>query len=247
MDNRRISQIINYAYGRRYSLDQTPAPVPVGRTRRALESVRPLAAVIFQRRFQITVTVLLIILTAATIYYYNILVMAEQNMQAATNKVSALMQRRDNLSVNLSKAVRDYSEHERNIYLTLLMLRSGMPMDEVKKGKLQDLLKSLPTPDKDAPVNSKNIPITQWDRLLAVSESHPEMKLSANFLNMMTALTEVEKDLAQERIRHADVTNVYSTWVAQFPSNLFAVIFGFKPVTYSPPLEDSKAFKPISY
>jgi LemA protein len=85
------------------------------------------------------------------------------------------------------------------------------------------------------------------DRLLAVAEQYPDLKLSSNFDRLMKALIEVEKDLAVERIRYNDMANIYSTNLAKFPINVYAWIFGFETQPYFEATEEAQSFKPIDY
>ena len=63
----------------------------------------------------------------------------------------------------------------------------------------------------------------------------------------MTALIDVEKDLASERIKFNDAVNTYTTNTAKFPINVYAWIFGFQVRPYFEATEDAKSFKPIDY
>ncbi|MBW1942798.1 MAG: hypothetical protein JRJ51_08180, partial [Deltaproteobacteria bacterium] len=62
---------------------------------------------------QLLPTGLLALVIGGSIYYYNLLVITEQDVLAEKGKVQALLQRRNDISINLSKATFDYSRHER--------------------------------------------------------------------------------------------------------------------------------------
>jgi LemA protein len=85
------------------------------------------------------------------------------------------------------------------------------------------------------------------DRLLAVAEQYPDLKLSSNFQSLMTALIDVEKDLAVERIRYNDAANFYTTILYKFPTNFYAWVFGFEDLPYFEATHEAKRFKPIDY
>jgi LemA protein len=84
-------------------------------------------------------------------------------------------------------------------------------------------------------------------KLMALAEQYPDLKLSSNFQSLMAALIEVEKDLATERIKLNDMVNTYTTNVAKFPCNMFAVLYGFPRSPYFEATEEAKAFKLITY
>lgn len=247
------STIIRRAYGRRYDLDSYPmVSRPRGYLGYYLSKVYPVLGVVKEKRFQIFVVLFLAILIGGSIYYYNLLVTTEQDVLAERGKVHALLQRRNDISINLSKAVFDYSRHERGVFTAVVALRSILSEHGVKDAKLEEIMKNLEQPEKVAVEKAgKKVagadPLSALDRLLAVAEQYPDLKLSSNFLNLMTALVEVEKDLAGERIKYNDAANVFTTNLAKFPINIYAWIFGFDQQPYFEATDEAKSLKPIDY
>lgn len=245
-----INNVIRRAYGSRYNLDSYEI---VSRRQHYLSRIRSVAGIINQKRVQ-TVTILLVVLiSASTIYYYNLLVDTQQNVLAARGKVDALMQRRNDISINLSKAAYDYSKHEQGVFTAVVGLRA-MLSDEKAKGQQPEEIVQKP----DAPKMPGGVveqggggallsPLASLDRLLAVSEQYPDLKLSANFITLMTALIDVEKDLAAERIKYNEVANIYTTNLNKFPVNIFARIFEFETQPYFEATQEAKSLKPIEY
>jgi LemA protein len=64
-------------------------------------------------------------------------------------------------------------------------------------------------------------------RLLAVAENYPELKANQNFLELQNQLEGTENRIAQERRRFNQAAQEYNTKIMQFPTNLFARMFGF--------------------
>ena len=241
--------IIRRAYGRRYRLESYQM---VSRPRYYLSRAQPVVGVIKKKKFQILIVLLFALITGGSIYYYNLLVTTEQDVLAERGKVDALLQRRNDISINLSKAVFDYSNHERGVFTAVVALRSILSENGVKDTKLEEIMKNLEQPEKVAAGKagekvSGADPLSALGRLLAVAEQYPDLKLSSNFLNLMTALVEVEKDLAAERIKFNDAANVYTTNRAKFPINIYAWIFGFKERHYFEATDEAKSLKPIDY
>jgi len=104
-----------------------------------------------------------------------------------------------------------------------------------------------PPPARAGETLSASKDLSPLTRLLALAEQYPDLKLSNTFINLMTALIEVEKDLAMERIKYNDAVNVYTTNTAIFPINIFAVIFRFKDKPYFEATQEAQKLKPISY
>nr|WCC90947.1 magnetosome protein MamQ-1 [Desulfobacteraceae bacterium] len=253
METSNISRIIQNAYSRRYNLD-TYDLVPKYRYYLAamMNSIR-------SRKAMILTVILLTALAAVSIYYFNLLVSTEQDVLAATGKVNALLQRRNDLSINLSKAVFDYSLHERNVLTAVVGIRTLLSKKGVDFQSVQSIMNES-NPDKFVPpaepelpqekLNKENVPldpVAALARLMAVAEQYPDLKLSLTFQNLMTALIDVEKDLATERIQLNDAINIYTTNRAKFPTNIYAYMFGFKDCPYYEATSDAKEFIPIKY
>jgi LemA protein len=65
--------------------------------------------------------------------------------------------------------------------------------------------------------------------LLGVAERYPELKASKNFLLLQEQLTSTENRIAFARQHYNETVRQLNTSVAQFPSNVVAGAFGFKP------------------
>jgi LemA protein len=77
-------------------------------------------------------------------------------------------------------------------------------------------------------------------RLLVVAESYPQLKSDANFRELQAQLEGTENRIAVARQRFIKATQDYNVAVRQFPNNLTAMIFGYKPKAQFT-VEDEKA------
>ena len=278
MKRDRVNVIIRKAYAERYGL--TPEVV-YPRHSRSLSRIYPVFAgahpieFVSQRRVVISIALFVVLIVGITAYYYNGLVRAQQDMLTAIGHVNALLQRRHDTAVNMSKAVLDYARHERILLNEVTRLRSqknepilkaetepggtGANSHALRSPEMEQLIKQWEEIEAArAPSGSQgqSVPkeIAQKDGLLlalttlsALAEQYPDLKLSASFQNMMNALNEWEKALAEERIRCNDKINVYTTKRAVFPSNLFARLFGFPDQEYFDAEKAAKGFVLIDY
>ena len=64
-------------------------------------------------------------------------------------------------------------------------------------------------------------------RLIALSESYPDLKANQNFLQLQGELGDIENKLAAARRFFNNAVQEYNTGIQQFPAALFAGIFGF--------------------
>jgi LemA protein len=66
-------------------------------------------------------------------------------------------------------------------------------------------------------------------RLLVVSEQYPQLKADQNFLQLQAQLEGTENRITVERQRYITTVQDYNTYIRQFPTNLTAKMFGYKP------------------
>jgi LemA protein len=69
-------------------------------------------------------------------------------------------------------------------------------------------------------------------RLLVVSERYPDLKSSANFLELQAQLEGTENRISVERGRFNDTVQAYDTAIKSFPANLYASMAGFTEKPY---------------
>jgi LemA protein len=65
-------------------------------------------------------------------------------------------------------------------------------------------------------------------RLMVVVENYPQLKSDANFRDLQAQLEGTENRITVARNRYIKAVQGYNTVVVQFPTNLTAMIFGFK-------------------
>ena len=65
-------------------------------------------------------------------------------------------------------------------------------------------------------------------RLLAVKEAYPDLKASAQFQDLQAQLEGTENRITVARNRYIQSVQQFNTTVRVFPSNLTAMMFGFK-------------------
>jgi LemA protein len=66
-------------------------------------------------------------------------------------------------------------------------------------------------------------------RLLVVTENYPQLKSDQNFRELQAQLEGTENRIAVARNRYIKAVQEYNLVVRSFPSNLTAMMFGYKP------------------
>ena len=250
MGTTHVTTLIKRVYGKKYDLEPY-RDVSVG-PRFYASKMQPLLAFIREKRIRLFFWLMLAVIAGGSIYYFNLLVSTEQDVLAAKGKVDALQQRRNDISINLSKAALDYSKHERSVFTVVVALRSLLAEKGVDNTEIEALINEIGGGSSaDSAKLSEMLAgtgkLSALSRMLAVAEQYPDLKLSDNFNTLMAALIEVEKDLADERIKFNDAVNIYTTNIIRFPLNAYAWVFGFKARPYFEATEDASKFNPIAY
>jgi LemA protein len=62
-----------------------------------------------------------------------------------------------------------------------------------------------------------------------VAENYPQLKSDANFRDLQAQLEGTENRIAVARNRYIKAVEQYNVTVRQFPTNLTAMAFGYKP------------------
>jgi LemA protein len=66
-------------------------------------------------------------------------------------------------------------------------------------------------------------------RLLVVAENYPQLKSDANFRDLQAQLEGTENRITTARNRFIKATQEFNILARQFPTNLTAMLFGYKP------------------
>ena len=69
-------------------------------------------------------------------------------------------------------------------------------------------------------------------RLLALSESYPDLKANENFKELQAQIEGTENRIATERMKYNEAARTYNTMVRSFPKNIIASAFDFETKGY---------------
>lgn len=151
---------------------------------------------------------------------YNNIQTTDEATGQAWAEVLNQYKRRSDLIDNLVKTVRGYAEHESDVLTQVTQARSRV-------GQI--------TVDPSDPASLKQFENAEagmqsaLSRLLVVSENYPNLKADQNFRELQAQLEGTENRIAVARKRYIDSVNEYNVLVRQFPVNLTAMVFGYKP------------------
>ena len=161
------------------------------------------------------------ILVIWAVSVYNGLVTMDENVTGQWANVETQYQRRADLIPNLVNTVKGYASHEKETLEGVVEARSKATQIKVDADGL--------TPEKLAEYQKAQGAVTSaLGKLLAISESYPDLKANQNFLELSDQLKAIEDDIANSRKYYNAVVKQFNTKCEVFPSNLIASMFHFE-------------------
>ncbi len=153
---------------------------------------------------------------------YNTLQTTDEQIKAGWAEVVNQYQRRADLIPNLVETVKGFAGQERDVLL-------GVTNARAKVGAIQATPELVNDPQAFARFSQAQGELTSaLSRLLVVVEKYPELKSDANFRDLQAQLEGTENRIAVARNRYIQAVREYNVVVRSFPSNLTAMLFGYK-------------------
>lgn len=153
---------------------------------------------------------------------YNTLQSSDEEIKATWAEVLNQYQRRADLVPNLVNVVKGYAAHEKDVFISVTEARARV-------GSIQA------TPDliNDEAAFQKFIAAQgeltgALSRLLLVAENYPQLKADGLFRDLQAQLEGTENRITVARNRYIAAVKAYNVTVRSFPSNLTAMMFGYK-------------------
>ena len=153
---------------------------------------------------------------------YNTLQSTDEQIKAAWSEVLNQYQRRADLVPNLVETVKAFATQEREVLTQVTEARARV-------GSIQATPELVENPEAFARFQQAQGELTSaLSRLLVVAENYPQLKSDANFRDLQAQLEGTENRIAVARNRYIKAVQEYNVTVRSFPSNLTAMVFGFK-------------------
>ena len=158
------------------------------------------------------IVIIIVLLLIYVVSTYNKLVNLRNKVKDSWAQIEVLLKRRYDLIPNLVETVKGYAKHEKETLDAVINARNsavGAKTTEEEMKAAGEVSNAL-------------------GRLIAISESYPELKANENFMDLQNNLKETEDKISFSRQFYNDVVLTYKNKIEMFPSNLVAGIFGFK-------------------
>ena len=177
------------------------------------------------KKSTIAIIALIAIVAIWGISGYNGLVTMDEKVSTEWSNVETQYQRRSDLIPNLVSTVKGYASHEKETLEGVIAARSQATQIKVAADDL--------TPEKLAEYQKAQGAVTSaLGKLLAISESYPDLKANQNFLELQAQLEGTENRINVARTNFNNTAKEFNTAIRRFPKNILASICGFEKRPY---------------
>jgi LemA protein len=153
---------------------------------------------------------------------YNTFQRNDELIKSNWSEVLNQYQRRADLIPNLVNTVKGFAAQEKEVLL-------GVTNARAKVGSIQATPELINSPEAFAKFQAAQGELSgALSRLLVVSENYPQLKSDANFRDLQAQLEGTENRITVARNRYIKAVQEYNVTVRSFPSNLTAMMFGYK-------------------
>ncbi len=160
--------------------------------------------------------VLLIVLALLIIFaisIYNGLVRLKVQCDNAWSDIDVQLKRRYDLIPNLVETVKGYAAHEKGTLEGVVAARNQAMSAEGPAAKAQ----------------AEGMLTAALRQVFALVEAYPQLRAVESFSQLQQTLNSIEDSVQNARRYYNAVVRDFNTKIAQFPSNILAGMFNFKP------------------
>jgi LemA protein len=161
--------------------------------------------------------IIVVVVAVLAIMAYNSLVSLRQRCKQSFADIDVQMKQRHDLIPNLVETVKGYAAHERGT------------LDAVVKARAAAIAAPAGSPQQ---AEAEQALSGALGRLIAISESYPDLKANQNFLELQQQLGDIEGKIAAARRFYNSAVSEYNAGIQAFPAVFFARSFGFSPETF---------------
>ncbi len=150
------------------------------------------------------------------IVIFNEFVAIRNNIDKAWANINVLLKKRLDLIPNLVEIVKGYAKYERSVLEEITKIRASALQAE-----------GIPEKARGSEAISASL-----GSVYALVENYPDLKTSANFLNLQKELTILETQIALRREFYNDSVMLYNTKIKTIPGVFVAYPLHLKPREY---------------
>ena len=153
---------------------------------------------------------------------YNTFQSSDEEIKAAWAEVLNQYQRRADLVPNLVNVVKGYAAHEKDVLTQVTDARSRVGSINATPELINDeeAFKKF--------IAAQGQMTSALSRLMVVAENYPQLKADGMFRDLQAQLEGTENRITVARNRYIGTVKDYNITVRSFPTNLTAMMFGYK-------------------
>lgn len=151
-----------------------------------------------------------------TISVYNTFITLRERVSNARAQIAAQIESRWDAVSNLISATKQYAKHESELLESITEKRSSIGRNssmteiEANDAQLNDVV----------------------GRLIAISESYPDLKASEVYQTSMASVNKYEDNVRHSRMIYNDIVTRFNRQLKQFPTNIIGNMFRFEEQPY---------------
>ena len=157
--------------------------------------------------------IILALLVIFVIGIYNGLVRLKVQCDNAWSDIDVQLKRRYDLIPNLVETVKGYAAHEKGTLEGVIAARNQAISAEGPAAKAQ----------------AEGMLTAALRQVFALAEAYPQLRAVESFSQLQQSLSSIEDSIQNARRYYNAVVRDFNTKIAQFPSNILAGMFNFKP------------------
>ena len=157
--------------------------------------------------------IILALLVIFVIGIYNGLVRLKVQCDNAWSDIDVQLKRRYDLIPNLVETVKGYAAHEKGTLEGVIAARNQAISAEGPAAKAQ----------------AEGMLTAALRQVFALAEAYPQLRAVESFSQLQQSLSSIEDSIQNSRRYYNAVVRDFNTKIAQFPSNILAGMFNFKP------------------
>lgn len=166
--------------------------------------------------FTIVLLAAMVVITLYGVTIYNNLIALKHNVSKAWSNIDVLLKQRHDELPKLVETCKRYMAFEKETLTKVMEARA-----QVFAAREKHDVKALGQAEGQLRLGLGN--------LFAVAEAYPELKTSEAFLQLHGRITALENAIADRREFYNESVNVSNVRVEQFPDNIVAALFMFRP------------------
>lgn len=179
----------------------------------------------------LVIIAIIAIIVFSLIGNYNGMVSSKEAVSTAYADLDTQLQRRTDLIPNLVNTVKGYTSHEDEI------------IDKITQAR--EALANATTMESKASANDELT--SSLNSLLVNVENYPDLKSSANFIQLADELAGTENRIATARRDYNQAVKDYNLKIKTFPNNIIAGMFGFTEEGYFEADSEAKEVPSVNF